>query len=572
MGDRSQLQKLAVAAYSTDNPHRSADNLRSQTLSNRNSGDSDVTSIRMTPFLILLLLVCLPAGAQEASPPIEEGPVIPADDFDRGTPFRSAQEFMAVVDTGDLETAAEYLDLRNLRGEASELTGAQLARRLYVIIKRATWVDVDELIDDPAGRGNDNLPDYRDSIGVVLDDGKEIRLLMQKVPRGDGVSIWKISNATVSLIPELYDTYGYPEFIEDLRRSVPNKTFLGYELFKWVVLFAVGLSAYVTVFLIALVIRRILGEPNSPSNRRTFRFLVLPFGLWVIVILMNVTASSLGAGVTAAAIQRVSPLPILITVWMMFAGMNLIREVYANRLRDRNRPGAAVFLDPATSAIKLLITIAAILIYMNKLGIDISTVLAGLGIGGIAVALALQKPMENVFGAFMLYTQQPVRVGDFCRFGTETGTIEEIGLQTTRIRTLANTVIAIPNARLAGDPIDNISARKKIRYRPILRLRYDATPEQLRQILEGIRNLFSSHEQILPDGQRVRFNEIADDALLIEANAYVDTTDWAKYLELAEELNIRILEIVAEAGTSLSLPARTLHVEQSAGTDQAGLT
>jgi MscS family membrane protein len=172
--------------------------------------------------------------------------------------------------------------------------------------------------------------------------------------------------------------------------------------------------------------------------------------------------------------------------------------------------------------------------------------------------------MEDVFGAFTLYTQQPIRVGDFCRVGTETGTIEEISLRTTRIRTLADTVIAVPNARLASEPIDNISARKKIRYRPILRLRYDTTPEQMQHILNGVRDLFGTHEQVLQDGHRVRFYEIADDALLVEANAYLNTTEWATYLELAEELNILILEIVAGAGTSLSLPAKTLHLEQSA--------
>ncbi len=153
--------------------------------------------------LLAFVLICLQAGAQEDVSPPEDGPVIPADEFDRGTPSRSSAGFMAAVDKGDYETAAEYLDLRNLRGEASELTGAQLARRLFVIAKRATWTDINELIDDPAGRSNDTLPDYRDSIGVVLDGDKGVRLLMQKVPRGDGVSIWKISNATVSLIPML---------------------------------------------------------------------------------------------------------------------------------------------------------------------------------------------------------------------------------------------------------------------------------------------------------------------------------------------------------------------------------
>jgi MscS family membrane protein len=531
--------------------------------------------MQKTKFSRLLLLglglVCSQISAQDVSSLAADGSVIPADEFNRGTPLRSAEGFLAAVDTGAYETAAEYLDLRNLRGEATELTGAQLARRFAVIIKRATWGDIDELVDDPAGRGNDNLPDYRDSIGVVVDEGKEIRLFMQKIPRGDGVSIWKVSNASVSLIPQLYDTYGYPEAVENLRRNLPDVSFLGTELFKWVIVLGVGIFAYGAVFLIALVIRRMLGDPDTPSHQRVFRFLALPAGIWVVVMSGNAVATSLGRGVTAEALQRASPVAILITVWFMFAGMNLIRDIYSTRLHDRGRPGAVVLIHPAANAIKLLIAIGAVLVYLDKLGINITTVLAGLGVGGIAFALALQKPMEDILGAVTLYTQQPIRVGDFCRIGNETGTVEEIGLRTTRIRTLANTLIAIPNSRLATEPIDNISAREKIWYRPILRLRYDTTPEQLRHILEGIRDLLSSHERVLQDGHRVRFKEIADDALLVEVYAYLATTDWAEYLEISEELNMRILEIVAQAGTSLSLPARTLHVEQSASADKAAL-
>ena len=152
-------------------------------------------------FLLALLLTATQLNAQDDNAPPAEPVAIPADEFDRGTPLRSAEGFLVAVDNADFEAAAEYLDLRNLRGEARDLTGAQLARRLFVIINRADWTDVDELVDDPAGRSNDSLPSYRDSIGVVQDGDNDVQLLMQKVPRGDGVSIWKVSNATVSLMP-----------------------------------------------------------------------------------------------------------------------------------------------------------------------------------------------------------------------------------------------------------------------------------------------------------------------------------------------------------------------------------
>jgi len=520
-------------------------------------------------FPLLLGLVCLQISAQDAEPVATDGPIIPADDFDRGTPRRSAEGFLTLADASDLETAAEYLDLRNLRGEASELTGAQLARRLYVIVKRATWVDVDELLDDPVGRSNDNLPDYRDSIGVILHESKEIQLLMQKVPRGDGVFIWKISNATVSRIPELYETYCYPEVIEDLRNNLPNVSFLGYALFKWVILLTLSILVYGVVFLLALAIRLTLGDPDKLSHKKLFRFLLLPFGIWVVAMTANSVVTWLGKSNAIEAWQRVTPVPILLTVWVMYAGMNLIRDLYSDYLHGLGREGSMVLLHPAANAIKILIAIGAILIYLDKFGVNIATVLAGLGIGGIAIALALQRPLEDIFGAITLFTQQPVRVGDFCQVGEYTGTIEEIGLRMTNLRTLANTVVAIPNSKLAREPIDNISARKNILYQPTLRLGYDTSAEQIQQILEGIRDLFTSHERIVQGTHRVRLKEIADDALLVEVWGFLNTTVWTEYLELAEELNLRILEIVAQAGTTLSLPARSLHIQQNANVAKA---
>ena len=222
---------------------------------------------------VLLLGLVTSAGiAQDTAEKEPEAPVVVDDEFDRGTPLRSVNGFSATIDRGDNEAAAEYLDLRNLRGEATELTGEQLARRLSVIIKRATWVDIDELVDHPEGRSNDGLPSYRDSIGVVLDEGNQLRLLMQKVPRGDGVLIWKVSNATVSMIPELYEEYGYPEIVEDVRRNLPNAVFLGYELFKWAIVLLVAVTTYVLVLLLALTIRRLFGDQGDVSRQRIFRF------------------------------------------------------------------------------------------------------------------------------------------------------------------------------------------------------------------------------------------------------------------------------------------------------------
>ena len=221
---------------------------------------------KISLLFIFLALPCLQLFAAEEEAVVAQEDDIPFDEYDRGTPRRSVDGFMAAVDEADYEAAAEYLDLRNLRGIAAELTGVQLARRLSVIAKRGDWVDVGDLVDDPNGRRNDGLPEYRDLIGVVLSNDKEVRLLMQKVPRGDGVFIWKVSNSTVTMIPDLYEVYGYPESIEKLRRSLPEATLLGYETFKWVLVLAAAVLAYLVVLLGAIVVRRAPGDPEATSR------------------------------------------------------------------------------------------------------------------------------------------------------------------------------------------------------------------------------------------------------------------------------------------------------------------
>jgi len=507
----------------------------------------------------LLLMVSLPIAAQEQSDQPE--PQVVVDEFNRGTPLRTAEGFLAAADAGDFERASEYLDLRNIHGDAADLTAVQLARRFSVIVERAEWVDIAELVDDSDGRSNDGLPTYRDSLGVVREESEDFQLLLQKVPRGDGEFVWKISNATVSHIPVLYEIYGYSPFIEELRRSLPDGTLLGLGLFKWVAGLAAGLAAYVAVLAFAFLLRFALRDRDVATQQRIFRFLTVPIAIGAVLLAMNTVILSLGLGATAESVDRLSPLSPLVIVWVCFAGIDLLRASYSRVLLDKGRPGVQVLLRPLSNALKLLIFIAVLLVYLDGIGINITTLLAGLGVGGVAVALALQKPLEDMFGAVTLYTQQPVRIGDFCRIGNTMGIIEEIGLRTTSIRTLANTLIAVPNAKLATEAIDNFSRREKILYRKNIRVRHETGKDQVEDLLGKFSGLLDSNERV-KEGHRVRFIEIADDALVIEIYAYFDCKVWADYLELAESLNLQILDVIEKSGTSLAYPPGILRLDK----------
>jgi MscS family membrane protein len=217
------------------------------------------------------------------------------------------------------------------------------------------------------------------------------------------------------------------------------------------------------------------------------------------------------------------------------------------RLRTLGRTETSALINPLTGAVKTLIGTLLLITWLDNAGYDIGALLAGLGIGGVAVALVLQRPLEDVFAAFTLFTQQPIRVGDFGRFGKLTGTVEEITLRTTRICTLENTVVAVPNARFAAEPIENISARQRILYRPLIRLDLQTPPAKIEEILESIRSELSAHPRVLEDGRRVRLIQFGEFAVEVEAFAYIDTVVFTEYLEIAEALNLAIMRIVEGA-------------------------
>ena len=227
-----------------------------------------------------------------------------------------------------------------------------------------------------------------------------------------------------------------------------------------------------------------------------------------------------------------------------------------------------MLLRPMCNAAKILVLIIAMMVWLDNIGFKVTTVLAGLGVGGLALALAAQSSIENMIGAITLYMSRPVRVGDFCRFGDTVGTVTEIGFRSTRIRTLDRTVISVPNAEFARLHLENLAMRDKIWYHPRIRLRYETTPDQIRFILVEVRKLLYAHPKVLPSPARIRFTEFGEYSLDLEIFAYIDVTNYGKFLEVAEDLNLRIMDIIAKSGSSLAVPSQRTYLERGKGLDE----
>lgn len=195
----------------------------------------------------------------------------------------------------------------------------------------------------------------------------------------------------------------------------------------------------------------------------------------------------------------------------------------------------------------------------QAIGLPILSVLAGLGVGGLAVALALRPTLENLIGGVILYIDRPVTLGDFCRFGDLTGTVEKIGLRSTSVRALDRTLISIPNAQFVDMQIVNFAHCDEMLLLETLGLRYETDPDQLRYVLATLRKMLHAHPRINPNTVRVRFSGYGDSALNIEIRVYVMTREWNDFFAVREDIYLRIYGIIRDAGTGFAFPSRAVY-------------
>lgn len=497
-----------------------------------------------------------------ASPKYE----VPVDEFGRGSPRGTVKGYLAACRKGDYEKAANYLDLRRIPGD-----GPTLARQLRVTLSRTLWVDVEALSPEHGGRSNEGLPSYRDRLGTIDTQEGKVDILLQRVPREDGVSIWKFAGVTVAQVPDLNKEFGYGVLERFLPKIFFDIQFLDIALWQWIGLLVLVLLAAIASWLVTVSVIRLLGTvvgfTKTTIDDKIHIEASGPIRLTMALLVFRVGVVPLGLGVEEMGFfsALLTALFIVAVTWLLLRVTDVLSSVVQARLVERDEVGAIALVPPGRKFVKAIVVIFAFVAILNNFGFNVATLLAGLGVGGIAVALAAQRTIENLFGGVMLYTDRPVSVGDFCRFGDKMGTIEEIGIRSTRIRTLDHTVITVPNAKFSNMEIDNITARERIRLLTVLTVRYETTPDQLRYILVEIRKLLYSHERVIPDTPRVRFINFGAYSLDIEVVAYVNSADWAEFLGIREDIFLRIMDIIEASGSGFAFPSQTLYMGRDDG-------
>jgi MscS family membrane protein len=204
----------------------------------------------------------------------------------------------------------------------------------------------------------------------------------------------------------------------------------------------------------------------------------------------------------------------------------------------------------------------------ERVGLPVYGILAGLGVGGLAIALAAQPTIENLIGSLSLFADKSIRVGDFCKCGDTLGTVDAIGIRSTRIRGPDRTVTTIPNAALSKMPLVNFTLRDQMMFRIVIGVRYETSAEQLRFLLTRLREMLLAHPRILADSARVRLTGLGASSKDIEMFAYAQTGDWAEFLGIQEDIFLRVIDIVEQSGTGFAFPSQTLYFARDTGPDQ----
>jgi MscS family membrane protein len=485
------------------------------------------------------------------------------------TPLRTLLAILEASKAKDYSAAADYLDMRYLPDDMAQWTPEDLLKALGYVFSRQNIIKLSDISDEPSGRKNDGLPGYRDQIGEIVLVNETIPIYLQSIPDGKGSRIWKISNASVAEIPRMWEELGYSPLAIFLSELLPETRFMGMDNWQLFATMFIVLIAWPLAALICAIVLRIVLFVYDRFPLATTNFISGPLRFFLFIMIARGLINQLGLSLTARIWLDSSGVDYIAFTVLILGLISFVRDYQMRKMQRAGNAQHVALLKPFTTIVKLVVVLIIALFWADTAGYNMSTVLAGLGVGSLAIALAAQKTLENVIGAATLYTARPVVVGDFCRFGTSVGTVEEIGLRSTVIRTLDRTLMVIPNAVFSSTEVENYSARDRIRYYRRFRLQLNGA-DQLRYILAKVRETLYGHPQVLQETVSVRFETIEEGTAWLRLDSGVNTTDFQEFLAVAEDINLRIVEIVEEAGAHFSGPARLIRHEELQEKAEAG--
>lgn len=524
------------------------------------------TFSRRIALLCLTLVVCLPLSAQGALGELLQSKA-PAnnsksqtDSLGRETPYGTVFGFLEAAQSRNYAIAAQYLQMSSAHRQTQ---GEDLAQKLKAVMDRTVTGNLTPS-RQPEGTPQEGVPPDRQRLGTMSSGDVEAQLDLVRVSDPNIGRIWLISSDTLAKVPELYDQVEARQVETRLPSWVVKHELAGMPLWQWFALFLLvpvaAAAGWVVLVVLQIPVRwwaRRHGHTELES-----RSVSEPAWLLAGTLLHRILAAYLGmpllqrhyyTQVTAVAV-------IIGTNWILWRVVRWFLRRVRNRALARGHGGTGSLMLLGERLVKAFIFVMAVFLILGVLGFNLTTALAGVGIGTLAIGFGAQQTIANLFGGVSVLGDEVIRVGDVCKFGDRTGTVEDIGLRSTRVRTDERTLLAIPNGTVATMNVENLSRRDKILFKTVLGLHTNSTRDHVLAVLSEIRRTLSDDKKIETNTIRVRLTELTSSAINVELFCYVMTRDFNEFAAVREELLLRIMNLVEDSGTSLASSSQTLYL------------
>jgi MscS family membrane protein len=382
-------------------------------------------------------------------------------------------------------------------------------------------------------------------------------------------SLWMFSEATIDRIPDLYRAH-YSVILDFILAELPSvfsKSYLGLEFWQYGALFL--------FVLIGLFIRKIFeyfihqyALKLAQKSRTTWDDQLLhhvekPAGFTILMVFFWLFYTNLQLTVTAnyyiSTILEVAVSAGL--VWLLYNLSNVLSD-YLTELTAATESKLDDQLVPLIrKALKIFIVILGVLFILQNNGINVASLIAGLGLGGLAFALAARDTLANLFGSITIFLDKPFQIGDWIKTPSVEGTVEEVGFRSTRIRTFHNSLISVPNAKMADAEVDNLGLREYRRLKTVLNLTYSTSPKQMEAFVEGIKAIIQANEHMRQDFYEVHFYNYGAHSLDVLVYCFLDVDTWSDELQQRHNFFLEIMRLAKEVGVEFAFPTQTLHVD-----------
>ncbi|MCB9264439.1 MAG: mechanosensitive ion channel family protein [Lewinellaceae bacterium] len=387
---------------------------------------------------------------------------------------------------------------------------------------------------------------------------------------------WYYSEETVELIPELHkDVYPFgADLLLNLLPKFGQREVLGMALWQYIGLLAILIMAV----LVHLALSRLLNPLVQRFTRnRSQQLAVSPqlvsriaraASIYIVLRLIKAFLPILQLPIESAsfAIMVIRISSVVLVVYILLRILDVFM-FYADRFTQRTESKMDEQLLPVMRRIiQFLFLAGGVIQILRVLQVDITTLIAGISIGGLALALAAQDTLKNFFGSMMIFLDKPFQIGDWINFSGVDGTVEEVGFRSTRVRTFANSLVYVPNGKLADMVVNNYGLRAYRRFNTKISITYDTPTALIDKFVEGLRQIVATHPQTRKDYYEIHLNEMSSSSLDILFYIFFEAPSWPEELKARHEVLLGILDLAHNLGVRFAFPTQTMHIEEFPGT------